>query len=220
VLPLWQEAFGEIDPEILKPLFRRALKTCKFFPKVAEILAPLESVGETNCEQEWQALLDYVRRWVDPDMPGGRFRGAPELPVEIDHAARAAGGVFWLRECPTSELQWAKKRFTEDLTRSRKTGDLKGLLTGGEFRKLLQKAARSVPQLPAPTPAEREQAVQGSAPLKTAVLCILPSEKRKTLSPEELERQKHYILQKYSKPGNTASSPAGPRHVPETVLVE
>lgn len=149
ILPLWLEAFGRMDAETLERIFKRALKTCKFFPKVADILEPLQAVEQADFEDEWQSLLDYCREWVHPDIC---FSGAPTLPPEIDHAARAAGGVQFLRECAKEELGWRKKAFIEDLQRSRKTGDLAGLLTGGELRKLLKKAAPSVALLPAAIP--------------------------------------------------------------------
>jgi hypothetical protein len=123
--------------------------TCKFFPTLADVLEPLKAVEQIDFEDEWQCLLDYCREWVHPDI---RFSGAPSLPLEIDHAARAAGGVQFLRECSKEELGWRKKAFIEDLQRSRKTGDLAGLLTGGELRKLLKKAGPSVALLPAAIP--------------------------------------------------------------------
>jgi len=49
-------------------------------------------------------------------------------------------------------LGWRKKAFIEDMRRSRKTGDLAGLLTGGELRKLLRKAAQPVGLLPDAVP--------------------------------------------------------------------
>src|SRR5712691_4140957 len=88
ILPLWLEALGGMDAETLERIFKQALKTCKFFPKVADILEPLQAVEQADFENEWQSLLDFCREWVHPDI---RFSGAPELPVEIEHAARAAG---------------------------------------------------------------------------------------------------------------------------------
>jgi hypothetical protein len=124
-------------PEVLAPLFKRALKVCKFWPTVAEILAPLETAEQGTFEDEWQALLDYCREWVHPDLP---TRG-PRLPADIDHAARAAGGVRYLESCSQHDLIFAKQRFIEDLGRQRKTGDIAGSLPGSELRDLLKAAA-------------------------------------------------------------------------------
>lgn len=154
------EAFGKIDAKTLESLFQKALKACKFFPKIAEILEPLQAAEQADFEDEWQALLDYCREWVNPDI---HFSGAPRLPVEIDHAARAAGGVRYLRACSSEELAWRKKAFIEDLQRSRKTGDLAVLLNGGELRnssdKLLpQLRFCPIPSSPRPQLSPRERA--------------------------------------------------------------
>jgi len=138
-LLLWLETFGGMEPEVLRSLFARAMRTCTFFPTIAEILAPLEASEEANFEDEWQALLDYCERWVNRDVPN--MRGKPALPHDIDHAARAAGGVYYLESCSTDDLVWAKKRFIEDLARQRKTGDIAGFLPGSELRELLKNAA-------------------------------------------------------------------------------
>jgi hypothetical protein len=105
-LPLWLETFGGMEPEVLRSLFERAMRTCTFFPTVAEILAPLEAAEEGNFEDEWQALLDYCERWVNRDVPN--MRGKPELPADIDHAARAAGGVYYLESCAKTHAIHAK----------------------------------------------------------------------------------------------------------------
>ena len=135
-LPLWLESFGGINSELLRPMFEHAMRTCKFWPTIADILAPLETAEQGSFEDEWQALLDYVHQWVYPDLPA---RG-PRLPADIDHAARAAGGVRYLESCSKHDLIFAKQRFIEDLARQRKTGDIAGFLPGSELRALLESA--------------------------------------------------------------------------------
>jgi hypothetical protein len=151
--PLWLEIFGEMNPDALLPLFESAMRTCKFFPTVADVLAPLEMVEETASEDEWQALLDYCRQWVYPDLPA---RG-PRLPADIDHAARAAGGVRYLESCSERDLIFAKQRFLEDLARQRKTGDIAGFLPSSELRGMLEAAAPrfGLPEAQSAAPARR-----------------------------------------------------------------
>ena len=203
LLPLWQEQFSAITPDVLLSLFERAMQTCKFFPKIAEILEPLNTAEQANFEDEWQALLDYCREWVHPDC---HFRSAPQLPVEIDHAARAAGGVQFLRACSSEELGWRKKIFIEDLTRSRKTGDLAVLLTGGELKKLLKKAAAPVALLPdsiAYTPAITAARVESAGETLTRMATPIREESRIVDFEgrrEELKRQAEIILAKYGNP--------------------
>jgi hypothetical protein len=117
-LPLWLEAFGEMDTTTLERLFEQALKTCKFFPKIAEILAPLENSPAPKAEADlkWTRVLDYIRVYFNPDMPGGVSRGAPRITERTATAIRAAGGLAWIADCPLDDLQWAKKRFVESYT--------------------------------------------------------------------------------------------------------
>ena len=194
-----------MDQETLEPLFRKALTTCKFFPKIADILEPLTSVEQADFEDEWQSLLCYCREWVHPDI---FFRGAPELPVEIDHAARAAGGVHFLRSCSQEELVWRKKAFIEDLQRSRKTGDMAGLLTGRELRKLLRQATAPVALLPDSipyTPAIAAARASTERAGKTFARIVAPMrEESQVVDLEgrraELQRQAKIICAKYANP--------------------
>jgi len=131
-LPLWLETFGTMKPEVIEPLFQRALRTCKFMPTIAEILAPLE-------EDEWQNVLEYLERYVYPDFV---FRSAPPLPADIYHAVRAAGGLRYIESCSADDLVWAKQRFCEDLVRQRKIGNVAKLLASSELRRLLDATAQ------------------------------------------------------------------------------
>jgi hypothetical protein len=114
-LPLWLEAFRGMDPATLERLFRRAIKSCHFFPKVSDILQPIEDspIGQAEAELKWMRVLDYVRVYYSPDLPGGISRGAPRITERTMTAIRAAGGLAWLNDCSREELQWAKKRFVE-----------------------------------------------------------------------------------------------------------
>lgn len=66
--------------------------------------------SDLSAERAWQKLLRYINEWVNPDI---NFSNKPELLDPIRRAANAAGGLNWLRECSSDELQWAKKRFLE-----------------------------------------------------------------------------------------------------------
>src|SRR6266849_4143137 len=68
-LPLWLEAFGGMNAPILEHLFSRALRTCKFFPKILEIR-----------RVHW-----------NPDIPGPFHRALARLSDRVRQAARAAG---------------------------------------------------------------------------------------------------------------------------------
>ena len=147
-LPLWLEVFGGMDAETLGSLFRKALRTCKFFPRVADILEPLDNTALSlgSADLKWQEVLGYCRMYVSPDMPGGATRGAPRISPRTMTAIRAAGGLFYIQDCSLESLQWAKKRFVESyiawetLKRDEfllPDGPLKDLITGAAEEKAL-----------------------------------------------------------------------------------
>jgi hypothetical protein len=151
-LPLWLEAFGGMDAAILERLFSRALRTCKFFPKVSEILEPLES-AEKNATPEaaevaWSRVLEIRRVHWNPDIPGSFKRAVEKLSERVRQAARAAGV---LRDFDSvAELHtWAKKRFVESFIAYGENQQDSFLLPDGEIKRLLTDAAQ-VKALPAP----------------------------------------------------------------------
>jgi hypothetical protein len=152
-LPLWLEAFGGMDAAILERLFSRALRACKFFPKVSEILEPLES-AEKNAtpeaaEEAWEMVVDIRRRYWNPDIPGPLERATARLSERVRQAARASG-VFRDFESVEALHTWAKKRFVESFAAY---GDLERdgfLLPDGEIKNLLSGFARTK-MLPAPS---------------------------------------------------------------------
>lgn len=142
LVSIWTEELVRYSPAVLAPIFRNVLRTCKFFPTIADVLEPLNKAAkrdnETTAEKAWQFTLDYCRRWISPDIPNPT--GMPKLKPEIDAAARAAGGLYYLESCPTVKLEWAKKSFVEAFLRNRETAEHEQLLTGGELGKLLRDA--------------------------------------------------------------------------------
>jgi hypothetical protein len=136
---LWAEGFADLSDDVLEAAFRKTLATCKYWPlKVADVREHVERAEDSRAEDEWQRLLEYVRRHVNADLG---MAHAPKLPADIAHAAAAAGGLYFLESCATDELQWAKKRFLEDLTRQRKAGDIAACLPDSPLGKMLEAAA-------------------------------------------------------------------------------
>src|SRR5277367_1160915 len=153
-LPLWLEAFGKIDADVLQCLFSRALRTCKFFPKVSEILEPLES-AEKNAtpeaaEEAWEIAFDIRRRYWNPDIPGPFNRALAGLSDRVRQACRAAG--LWRDFDSVADLHtWAKKRFVESFIAYGEREQDAFLLPDGEIKRLLADAARP---MALPTPKE------------------------------------------------------------------
>jgi hypothetical protein len=145
-----------MDGTILERLFSRALRACKFFPKVAEILAPLASV-EANAapeaaEEAWARILEIRRVYWNPDIPGPLDHALARLSDRVRQAARAAG-VF--RDFTAAEFEkgalhtWAKKRFVESFIAYRELKQDEFLLPDGEIKNLLSGFAQTK-MLPAP----------------------------------------------------------------------
>jgi hypothetical protein len=140
---LWEEGFEDLSCVVLEAAFKRTLRECKYWPvKVADVRERIDKAKETAvlaaADIEWQGLLDYCRNWVNPDI---YFSGMPNLPERIDRAARAAGGVYYLRQCSTEELQWAKKRFIEAYIAWQALNQDQFLLPDGELKNLLVSVA-------------------------------------------------------------------------------
>src|SRR6266478_8886135 len=151
-LPLWLEAFGGMDAAILERLFHRALRTCKFFPKVSEILEPLAS-AEANAapeaaEEAWAGVLEIRRVHWNPDIPGPFNRAIARLSERVRQAARAAG-VFRDFESVEALHTWAKKRFVESFIAYGELEQDKFLLPDGEIKNLLAEFSETK-ALPAP----------------------------------------------------------------------
>src|SRR5882724_9073335 len=94
-IPLWLEAFRGMEAVILERLFHRALRKCKFFPKVSEILEPLAS-AEANAapeaaEEAWRRILEIRRVHWNPEISGPFHRALARLSERVRQSARAAG---------------------------------------------------------------------------------------------------------------------------------
>lgn len=115
-MALWQEQFGGIEPDTLLSLFQRAMRTCKFFPKVSEILEPLvgaeAKAAPEAAEEAWARVLEIRRLHWNPDIPGPFRCALARLSDRVRQAARAAG-VFRDFESIDALHTWAKKRFVE-----------------------------------------------------------------------------------------------------------
>lgn len=224
VLPLWLESFGGMDPETLEVLFRKALTTCKFFPKIAEILEPLRKAQETAtpqaAEEAWRQVLEIRRLYWNPDIPGDLSRQVRQLSERVQQAARAAG--MW-RDFESVEAlhTWAKKRFIESFLGWGEVEQDKFLLPDGEIKNLLAEVAQ-LKALPGPsqgwnelhargleyakTPSVRSERVvtANAAPIREEPR-VVDFEGRRA----ELQRQAEIIRAKYANPRSPVEATGG-----------
>lgn len=148
-----------MDAALLDRLFTRALKVCRFFPKIAEILEPLENAEQNAApeaaEEAWQQLLEIRRVEWNPDIQNGALQKAlARLPERVQQAARAAG-IFRDFETVEALHTWAKKRFVESFLAYADSEQGKFLLPDGEIKTLLADAANVKALPPSSVPFEQ-----------------------------------------------------------------
>jgi len=135
-----------MDATILERLFSRALKTCKFFPKISEILEPLENAEKkaapTAAEEAWERVLEIRRVHWNPDLPYCLDRVLSRVSERIRMAARAAG-VFRDFDSVEALHVWAKKRFVESFIGYSEREQEAFLLPAGEIKNLLAGVAET-----------------------------------------------------------------------------
>jgi hypothetical protein len=164
-LPIWQEELAGITPDVLLSLFRRAMKTCKFFPKIAEILEPLESAEKAAAleaaEKAWEQVLEIRRAYWNPDIPAPFERAVAALSERVRQAARAAG-IFRDFESVEALHTWAKKRFVESFIAYGELEQDQFLLPDGEIKNILDGCAE-MKALPVPSRDWKELRARGLA---------------------------------------------------------
>jgi len=95
---------GYEDAAVIEAI-NTAGKTCRFFPKPAELIKMISGDKTIKALAAWDAVLDTVRK------KGRRFNGS--LGEVSDAAVRMVGG--WERICdqPTAQLQFLQRDFIE-----------------------------------------------------------------------------------------------------------
>src|SRR5262245_32054314 len=62
---LWLESFADIPDATLEAAFRKTIKTCKFWPKVADVREHIDGARKKasteGAEQKWIQVLEYIR---------------------------------------------------------------------------------------------------------------------------------------------------------------
>jgi hypothetical protein len=148
---IWLEGLGDLPCSVLEAAFKKALRTCKFWPvKVADVRECIDHTRETALAEaadlEWQRVLELRGTRWSPDAPGGFYGGAPQLSERVQSAARAAG-IF--REFTAEEFEngalhtWAKKKFVESYLAWEALERDQYLLPDGEIKNLLADAAQA-----------------------------------------------------------------------------
>jgi hypothetical protein len=158
----WCEALSDLDVNTINAACLQAERTAEFFPSPGSVrkhVVQADARGfELRAECEWQRLMAWIRENVFPDT--GIRRGAPELAPATQHAAKAAGGVFYLQRCDEDQLVWARKSFLAALKNVRDTRQTEHLLSDGAAKRIVRQLSsgpRSVRKSIAPAPASSSE---------------------------------------------------------------
>lgn len=109
---LYREFLADLHDSTLKAAIAACIKSCKFFPKIAEIreraIATLELSGHFPpvAEVAWEEALDKARHWNWID----EVRYSDEL---VAQAVRAVGTIRRIAETANDDLGWLRKEFIE-----------------------------------------------------------------------------------------------------------
>lgn len=143
LVAIWIEQLGAYSIAQLEPLFRLVFARCKFFPTPADVLEPLKAAQGAytplEAEHTWLKVLDYAQS-TSPDYASRPVR----IKEQTQAAINAAGGLDWIRDCSSDDLQWAKKRFIETYTAWTALEKNQFLLPDGELKDLLTGPAQKL----------------------------------------------------------------------------
>jgi hypothetical protein len=106
---------------VLERALRCTLQTCKYWPvKVADIREQAdrgrEAYAQADGEIKWNNVLEYIRVYWNPDLPGGASTKAPAISPRVKYAIKCAGGLAEIAECPREHLHFKKELFLEAYT--------------------------------------------------------------------------------------------------------
>lgn len=140
---VWIEQLGHVKRDQLLFLFRLVLAKCKFFPTPADVLEPVAEAQNAGVPLAAELKWLEVKRYADstsPDIPAKPIR----IKEQTQAAINAAGGLDWIRDCATDELQWAKKRFVEAWENWTIAEKNQFVLPEGEVKNLITESAKKL----------------------------------------------------------------------------
>jgi len=143
---LWLEGFADLPLPTLEAAFQKAIKVCKFWPKIADIrenIATAEAnASEEEAAERWDRVLAYaVRR--SPDFPD---RNPPRISERTQRAINAAGSLDRIRDCDADALVWCRREFIKSYIRYGELEQDKYLLPlpEGEIKDLFAEVAQKL----------------------------------------------------------------------------
>ena len=108
MIKLWEKDFENEEEEIFKQAIDRLRQKCKYLPSIAEIKKEIATLSvnelQTNAENEWELVLQAVRRWGTLDNIGFE-----KITLETIKAV----GQRRLELIETANIPFIKKEFIE-----------------------------------------------------------------------------------------------------------
>lgn len=153
---------GEFTPQEFAGACQAALKICRFFPSIADILAVAGKQQKQVQEQEraqdeleakkaWDWLQDYIAEWGAERrdaLIAGKWSRAPALPAAVAYAAGQCGGYYKVATATTENVHFVRRDFLESFRYYRETAALSAP-SREEAKRLLGKVREWGKQLPA-----------------------------------------------------------------------
>lgn len=139
---------GDMTVDELNVACERALKSCRFFPSVAEILCQKVSEekdgNQLEAERAWDQLQGHIARWGSDGVPlysGGKVIKRPPLDPATEWATRQCGGIQQVAHLSSTSFPFARRDFISFYQRFKQTDGLQLTVGKAEATKLLQKYA-------------------------------------------------------------------------------
>lgn len=150
---LWMCGFADLSYPVLEAAFVLTLREKKYWPiQVADVREHIDQTQKLALTEKadlaWQKALEYRRRFVDFDKPGGLTSNAPQLSGRFAAACRASGVLREVSD-PDDLHKWGKKRFLESYIAWTTLEKDSYLLPDGVVKKMVAKIAheKSAPQI-------------------------------------------------------------------------
>jgi hypothetical protein len=155
---IYMEALRDLSLEELIRGCSLAIRTCEYFPKVAEIIKlgrpAAEDRATLEAEKAWDKYLERLHTYSaeegaeQPVCYGGKLHYPPPLDPITDAAVRQCGGRLGIERTKPEDLHFVRERFIEAHVRFRITDGYEHLPSSiGELPKELQAAITDVLKL-------------------------------------------------------------------------
>ena len=153
---------GEFSAEEFAGTCQAALKSCRFFPSIADILAVAgkqqkqvqeqeQARDELEAKKAWDWLQDYIAEWGAERLPIYQFSKCvdpPALQAAIAYAVGQCGGYYRVATATTENVHFIRRDFLGSFRYYRETAALYAP-SREEAKRLLGKVRGWAKELPA-----------------------------------------------------------------------